>query len=179
MMTDLSNTQESMKYRSGLLLSKDQYASIEKNLRILIDMIPAKFILLVDTSGQLVTIMGEYSTVETAILGSLMAADLAASHEIARITGSFQEFQMVLREGEKNHIAICEAGKELLFLVLFSKEVPLGWARKLILRYARQIGEIAEKQPVVIMKDENQGLKSVKGDLPDLFNDALNEIWKD
>jgi predicted regulator of Ras-like GTPase activity (Roadblock/LC7/MglB family) len=174
-MADQPKTQENKKFRSGLILSRDQYNTVEKKLHTLLDMIPARFVLLVDTSGQLVSILGEHTGVEPSILGSLIAADLAASQEIARITGSFQEFQMILREGEKNHIAICEAGKEMLFLVLFGKDVPLGWARKLIQRSAQEIGAISAIQPEIPEMTE----KDSKGDLPDLFNSALDEIWKD
>lgn len=176
-MTDQPITQENKKFRSGLILSKDQCGKIEKKLRSLLDMVPAKFVILVDTSGQLVTIIGDHNGVDPSVLGSLIAADLAASQEIARLTGSLQDFQMVMREGEKNHIAICEAGKDLLFLVLFSKVVPLGWARKLIQRCAQEVGAISAMPPSPA--DESPDKDEEKGDLPDLFNTALDEIWKD
>jgi len=140
------------------------------------EIVPAQYILLVDTSGQLVTTAGDKSMIDSSILGSLIAADLAASQEIARLTGEFQEYQMILREGDRTNIIISEAGKHLAFLVLFSRETPIGWARKLIQNAAKEIGAFVV-QPVVATQEEQ--ISPTEGNLPGLFNDALDQLWKD
>ena len=119
-------------FRSGLVLTRGQLDTIGIILSKLIDTIPAKFILLVDNSGQIVQSHGDFGNADIAVLGSLISADLAASQEIARLSGDYQDFQMILREGEKTHIIISEAGKSLTFMVAFRRDIPLGWARKLI-----------------------------------------------
>ncbi len=91
-----------IKLRSGFSLSVNQISIIEGDLRRLYEMIPAKYILLVDTSGQFVTSVGEKAKIDSAVMGSLIAADLAASQEIARLTEEYQDYQMVLREGKQN-----------------------------------------------------------------------------
>ena len=168
-----------IKLRSGFSLSVNQISLIEGDLHHLYEMIPAKYILLVDTSGQFVTSIGEKGGVDPAIMGALIAADLAASQEIARLTEEYQDYQMVLREGKKTHIIITEAGKQLILLVLFTKETPLGWARKLIQKSSTTIAEFTNlPQPITerisTPEDNNSG-----GDLPELFNNALDQIWKD
>jgi predicted regulator of Ras-like GTPase activity (Roadblock/LC7/MglB family) len=168
-----------IKLRSGFSLSVHQISLIEADLRHLYELIPAKYILLVDTSGQYVTSVGEKGGVDPAIMGSLIAADLAASQEIARLTEEYQDYQMVLREGKKTHIIITEAGKQLILLVLFTKETPLGWARKLIQKSSATIFEFTNiPQPTIkrirSSEDTNSG-----GDLPELFNNALDQIWKE
>jgi len=162
-------------YRSGLILTKDQLEQIAMILTKMVDTIPAKFILLVENSGQIVQFQGDFGNTDTAILGSLIAADLAASQEIARLSGEYQDFQMILREGEKTHIIISEAGKSLTFLVAFRRDVPLGWARKLIQISAREIADVNNQIFENPLENENE---ATKGDLPDLFNDALDQIWK-
>ncbi len=97
-------------FRAGFSLHPDQMAVLNHHLSRLLEDIPAKMILLVDTSGQLVSVLGDDRGMDTTALGSLIAGDLAASQEIARMTGEFQAFQMILREGEKSHIMITEAG---------------------------------------------------------------------
>jgi hypothetical protein len=82
---------------------------------------------------------------------------------------------MILREGEKSHIIITEAGHHLVAMVQFSKDVPLGWARKLIQRTARALGEI-ELHGTDPVKEVQAELDQVN--LPDLFSDALDDIWK-
>ena len=168
-----------IKLRSGFSLSVNQISSIESDLRDLFNMIPAKYILLVDTSGQLVTSVGEKGNIDSAVMGSLIAADLAASQEIAILTEEYQDYQMVLREGKKTHIIITEAGKELILLVLFSKETPLGWARKLIQKSSAKISEITMIQTPVEPLSSQKVESSTSEDLPELFNNALDQIWKD
>jgi hypothetical protein len=174
-MSDLSQPSKKIKLRTGVFIYPSQFAGIEKEIYQLRENIPAKFILLVDISGQVVSVIGDHSGVDTTALGSLIAGDLAASQEIARITGEFQDFQLVTREGEKTHIAISEAGPTLIFMVQFSRDVPLGWARRLIQKSARELGTIMQ-QPAVEQDGEEP---MISGDgLSDLFNDALDEIWK-
>lgn len=174
-MTESSMEESSMKFRSGLSIHPAQMEAIENNLTTLLDAVPARMILLVDTSGQLVSAVGEMRGIDTTGLGSLIAGDLAASQEIARLTGEFQEFQMILREGERSHLIISEAGHHLIFIAQFSRDVPLGWARKLIQRTAASIKEITS-QPMETPEHLTSGVMG--DDLPDLFSDALDDIWK-
>ncbi len=174
-MSDRYDMNSKLNFRSGLTLSPGQMQGIQGTLERLMEAVPARLILLVDTSGQLVTSVGESHDMDLTGLGSLLAGDLAASQEIARMTGEFQEFQMVLREGERSHMIISEAGHHLVFLVLFSKEVPLGWARKLIQRAAA----ILKRQSVErIETAESLPEAEISGNLTDLFDNALDDIWK-
>ncbi len=175
-MQDQADENTKINLRGGLSLSVIQITRIQDSLNRLLEFIPARFILLVDTSGQLVTTAGDKGVIDPSILGSLIAADLAASQEIARLTGEFQDYQMILREGDRTNIIISEAGKNLALLVLFSRETPLGWARKLIQNTAKEIGSIAI-QPLDSIHEEQ--ITTSEGNLPDLFSDALDQIWKD
>jgi len=171
-----TESNNSIHLRGGLSISLQQMQTIQKCIERLVDMVPAKYVLVVDTSGQVVTSGGDKGIVDQAILGSLIAADMAASQEIARITGEFQEYQMILREGNKTNIIISEAGKHLVLLALFSKETPIGWSRALIQKCSREIGAYSDlkiNSSVEISPDE------VDGNLPELFNDALDQIWKE
>jgi predicted regulator of Ras-like GTPase activity (Roadblock/LC7/MglB family) len=164
-----------LKLRSGLSLYPSHLNALEIELTYLREIIPARFILLVDTSGQFVTAIGQYEGIDLTSLGSLLAGDLAASGEIARLTGEYQDFQLIMREGERTHIALSEAGKNLVFVVQFSKDVPLGWARRLIQKSAREIGAIsarpAENDEIAEKIFPSEGLSN-------LFSDALDDLWK-
>jgi predicted regulator of Ras-like GTPase activity (Roadblock/LC7/MglB family) len=175
-MTDQQSMLGPKTYRSGFSLSAERIAEIQRRLSDLLAAIPGRLVILVDITGQLVTSAGETQNVDADALGSLIAGDLAASQEIARMTGEFQDFQMVLREGQRSHIIISEAGDYLIFLVQFSKQVPLGWARKIIQNAAVEIGDILvkpspEPQPPLADQFEQEGLT-------DLFSDALDDLWK-
>jgi hypothetical protein len=108
-------------------------------------------------------------------LGSLVAGDLAASQEIARLTDQYENYQLILREGPKANTFICEAGSHLVLFVRVDKEVPIGWARLLIHETSRQLAEVVAAPPAEVAKLD-LGLDDDK--LSAMFGDGLDSIWK-
>jgi predicted regulator of Ras-like GTPase activity (Roadblock/LC7/MglB family) len=143
--------------------------------------IPARFLLLTDVTGQIITVRGEQEKINLVALGSLVAGDLAASQEIARLTGEFQDYQMVLREGQTMHSFIVEAGLYLALLVQVSNDVPLGWARMLIQQAAPQLAEVLDSPAEEARHQPGQQAlpEMEQEDLSDLFDDALDELWSE
>jgi predicted regulator of Ras-like GTPase activity (Roadblock/LC7/MglB family) len=174
-MADQSGSPQKLKLRSGLLLYPSHIRALEIELSYLREIIPARFILLVDKSGQYVTSTGQHEGIDLTSLGSLIAGDLAASGEIARLTGEYQDFQLIMREGERTHLALSEAGRNMVFVVQFSRDVPIGWARRLIQKSAREIGIIAERSAA---EGESFEKPFPTEGLSDLFSDALDDLWK-
>lgn len=165
--------------RSGLTLYPSQQEAIEALLTHLLQQVPAHFILLSDVTGQPISARGEQNQTNLVALGSLMAGDLAASQEIARLTGQFEDHQMILREGQTTHTFITEAGNHLALLVQASTETPLGWVRMVIHKAALQLAEISTARPT---KQEEETATSSEvalqdEDLSGLFDDALDDIW--
>ena len=163
--------------RSGLVLYPAQQEAIEDLLTDLVQKAPAHFILLADVTGQVISTRGGQNSKNTVALGSLVAGDLAASHEIARLTGQYQDYQMVLREGQSTHTFIGEAGHNLALLVQVSTETPLGWARMIIQKATRQLAEIAAAPPPEQQRQLPHEVLPVEENLPDLFSDALDDLW--
>ncbi len=165
--------------RSGLVLYPAQQEAIEDLLTGLAQNTPAHFILLADVTGQVISTRGGQNSKNTVALGSLVAGDLAASHEIARLTGQYQDNQMVLREGQSTHTFIGEAGHHLALLVQVSTETPLGWARMVIKKAARQLAEIAAEAPPEQQCRPPAEALPAEENLPDLFSDALDDLWQE
>ncbi len=160
--------------RSGLTITPTQYAAMEQSLAELVHGIPARFALLTDVTGQVVAAVGDQSNINLVGLASLVAGDLAASQEIARLTGEYQDYQLVLREGPTVHSFILDAGQHLALFVQVSNETPLGWARMFVRKSAQQLAGISlEESPDVKAVD-----LAIEGDdLSDLLGDALDDIW--
>lgn len=175
-MADNDYQDPSVRLRGGLHLSVQQMQEIQAEAAHLASMVPARYILIVDTSGQVVCNFGDDDQTDLAVLGSLIAADLAASQEIARLTGDYQEFQMILREGSRTHIAISEAGRNLAILIAFPASTSIGWARKLIQASTREISQIATAKTPASLPEMDE---VATDELPDLYKDALDKIWKD
>ncbi|RME42108.1 MAG: hypothetical protein D6796_14890 [Caldilineae bacterium] len=169
--------EDSYYLRSGLRIYPAQHEAINRLLAELLDKTPAHFILLTDVTGQVVSTAGDQSGINLVSLASLVAGDLAASQEIARLTGQLDAYQMILREGQNAHTFISEAGDHLALLVQISTEVPLGWARMTIRQAARQLAEIVAAPPAREADSPPSELDLAPDSLPDLFDEALGDLW--
>lgn len=172
-----------LQLRSGLAIYPSQSRVIDEILQDLTVKTPAQFVLLADGSGQVISTCGTHNKVnEVVALGSLAAGDLAASREIARILGEDGAYQIVLREGKEAHTFIAEAGHHMVLLVKVRANVPLGWARMLILQAAQRLAVVVDASPESRRYQEDvpqilhDSLDS-GGDVADLFGDALNSLW--
>ena len=173
--------------RSGLNIYPSQGRAIDRVLLDMLQNIPAHFVLLCDVSGQIVAIRGEHSGLDPLALGALTASDLAASQEIARILGEYQAYQIALREGQNSNIFVAGAGLYLALLVQVDASVPLGWARMLILKSAKQLASIVDTVPDELKNASEhqnamqQEVDVLSGDdgLADLFGDALDDLWSE
>jgi predicted regulator of Ras-like GTPase activity (Roadblock/LC7/MglB family) len=164
--------------RSGIAITAQQNQTLSDLLTALWQKTPAKLTLLVDTAGQMLDVKGEHETIDLVMLSSLIAGDLAASQEISRLVGEYEDYQIVLREGCQSHLLICEAGTHLALLVQIDQTVPLGWARMMVLATAKQMATCIETAVTVntpMLLDEEENITA--DDLSDLFGDALDDLW--
>lgn len=167
--------------RSGLTLYAEDEQALQQIITGLSERCPAAFVLLVESSGQLIATQGEHNKNNAIALGSLVAGDLAASQEIARLTGEYQSCQLILREGEKFNTFISEAGSHLVLFVQVSREVPLGWARLAIQEAARRAEEAmaAGAARAVESAQEYKMEMEDQDALSGLVEDALDALWTD
>jgi predicted regulator of Ras-like GTPase activity (Roadblock/LC7/MglB family) len=154
-----------MNLRSGLTISLPQSQAIEQVLNDLLEKCPAQFILLVELSGQLICVQGQKGKTDLVALGALIAGDLAASQEIARITDQYQHTQLILREGPKTTTFISEAGQHMALYMRISKEVPIA---------SRVLAEVLAT-PARDLEKLDLGLSEEK--LNTLIEDGLDSIW--
>ncbi len=172
--------------RSGLTIYPSQDKAIDAILTEMLKNIPARFVLLCDVSGQVISARGDRAGVEPVALASLVAGDLAASQEIARLLGEYQAYQITLREGKSAHTFIAEAGAHMAMLVQVDADVPLGWARMLILKNAKKLAEIISTPPEELQPEsktatitEAESLMHQEENLTEMFGHALDELWND
>jgi predicted regulator of Ras-like GTPase activity (Roadblock/LC7/MglB family) len=147
-------------------------SAIEKIAVHLKNQAPARFILVADRNGHVVVFTGEGMAGEgLAELAALLAGDLAASQEIARLTGVFQQKQLILREGEKQNTFLCEAGSDLVLFMQTDAEVPLGWARLLALEAGSKLADMQ------LRSESEDELGFDANSLSSNLNDAIDGLW--
>lgn len=176
-MRDTHLTQESYQLRCGVAVHTEQHTAFEQLLTEALNQIPANFVFLADVAGQIVMAKGDHEQVNLVMLGSLVAGDLAASQEIARLTGQFQDYQIVLREGANVNTFIIEAGQYLVLLVQVDHDVPLGWARMVVKRIGQSLGQVMEGAETAVTEQPSFTFDDSDSELSDLFGEALDDLW--
>jgi predicted regulator of Ras-like GTPase activity (Roadblock/LC7/MglB family) len=158
-----------------VILYPEQLNAINHLLDLLVEKLGARLVFLTQVSGQMLAFRStEHAgqTLDVDALGALIAGDLAASREIARVTGAYEECQLILRQGQQQHSLIAEVGETCALFVQVSHQVPLGWVRMVTLETARQLAELL--QPMNTPAPE----WSVESDaLTHLVNDSLDSLW--
>lgn len=106
-------------------------------------------------------------------LGALIASDLAASQEIARVIGEYQNHHMIIHEGKTSYTFISGAGPHLVLFVKVLSEIPLGWSRKYVREPVCKMEEIIGGQSEAVRK--GNGIDS--NGFQDKLDHALEDLW--
>lgn len=168
------NSAELLNLRIGIIIYPSQKKAIKQVLIELEERCPTQLILLVDVSGLLISIRGNRGESDPISLASLIAGDLAASQEIARMTNQYQSCQLILREGKKSNSFIAEVGSYLALFAQVDAQTPLGWARMLILEASHQIVEIISERPQFVKKPD---LELDEDKIHDAVDNTFDNLW--
>lgn len=160
---------------SRLVISSSQDRKLSAILANLKKQAPAVLVLLADRNGQIIYSSDDREKGRLVELAALLAGDLAASEEIARLTDNREEQQLILREGEKQHSYVVEAGPHLVLFAQTSSDVPLGWSRMLVQEAAEQLGEMFAE--VSFEEDETPPSSDDRG-IEESLDQALDDLWK-
>jgi predicted regulator of Ras-like GTPase activity (Roadblock/LC7/MglB family) len=169
-------TKDLIRLPCGKSMIPTQEEMIDKILNDVMEKGPARLVLLIDTTGQIISFKGDRGKIDLVALGALAAGDMAASQEIARLSNQYQENQMIIRQGSKVNTIIQEVGRDLVLLIMVSSTVPLGWFCYLVRHAVKQINEVVSTTQE---KDEVVELDTGGENLADQFSDALDKIWKE
>ena len=158
----------------GLTLVPGQIGAIETLLLTIIEEIPAQFSMITDSSGQNIACKGKVSEINLVTLGALIASALAASQEIARVTGEYRRHHMILHEGEGVDTFLLEAGSHLVLFAQVPSAVPLGWSRKII----RDAGVRVEKIITEVFDEPSSpGLALHSDNLTEQVSNAIEDLF--
>lgn len=159
--------------RSGWMLDDVQSDQITKALHKLGESISARYLLLVDSVGQMVVEWGASAAFDPISLGALAASDMLATTAMAQMMGEGDGFQSVLREGRENNVFLTQAGPAFVLVSLVSRDVPTGWARILIQRTTAYLADV--------LADGKQGpLPELTFDQENVSNfceTAIDDLW--
>ena len=151
---------------SRLVISPAQDRQLAEALEKVVKQAPAKLVLLADRNGQTIYNSEKSNDSWLVELAALVAGDLAASEEMARLMNSIEENQLILREGVSQHAYVAKTGPHLVLFVQTSSEVPLGWSRLIVQEAVQDLAEIFAD--ATFEEDEERNFS------PEGFDDSVN-----
>ena len=134
----------------------------------------AKFVFLLEKSGQHIAVAGEMDDIDATSLASLTAGNVAATEGVAQLVGE-EGFTTLFHEGRKESLHISVVADRIILLIVFDHRSSLGLVRLRVEQCMPQLTAVAEE----VVNRESTGLKdlppapSVVGDISDADIDAL------
>jgi predicted regulator of Ras-like GTPase activity (Roadblock/LC7/MglB family) len=123
--------------------------------------------MVVDRSGQLVTVAGRPVEFDTTSFATLAAADFSANDQLARLIGE-ADFTSLAHEGANESLYFVDIAHRLLLVVLFDKQTTLAIVRMLAPAVAQDLTLIFNS---ALSRDNTGGI-----DGQGLLRGAENEI---
>lgn len=96
-------------------------------------------ILLMDSAGRLLTLVGDAPQFDLTTFVSLMAADFCATRELARLLGE-ESFHTVYHQGEDTSLYLTQVTEGTLLAVVFDRDTTLGLVRYAVRRALSSLG---------------------------------------
>jgi predicted regulator of Ras-like GTPase activity (Roadblock/LC7/MglB family) len=159
----------------GLIITDHQQERADALLWELKGLLDCSFLGLISTSGQPITSASTEYQPETFSLASLCASAFAATRQLAEILNE-SEFTLLFHEGNSMNLHVAQVNDQVLLLITFGREVPIGKVR---LYTQRSIGVLqrilaedgAPDHPLIIDDEYEVG---VEREMDEVFRDNGN-----
>ncbi len=111
-----------------LNIFEEEFWKINQVLEKLLTETNSRAVLLIDRAGQLITSVGDTSTLDVPSFATLSAADFAATAQLALLIGE-NAFSTLFHQGENQSIYISIVADKLILAIVFDKRTTLGLVR--------------------------------------------------
>jgi ribosomal protein L18 len=156
----------------SFVLSVEQAEAIDACLERMAYESEARCIILADVTGQLIAERGWTGAMNTQVLSALAAGELAATNEMARLVGEKARCKLLLHEGESPSVYLSDVGEQLILVIVFDTDTPIGLVR-MVLKQA-----VEELAPIIGSAGQEarrgQAHEALDGDFAQLLEDELD-----
>lgn len=145
-----------MSARRGLTITDAQLEHCDQLLWELKGLLNCSFLGLISTAGQPITSAASEQPPETFSLASLTAGAFAATRQLAAILHE-REFTLLFHEGDAVNLHVAQVNQQVLLLITFGREVPIGkvrlYTQRSIAVLQRILADHTEDEPQLIVDD--------------------------
>jgi predicted regulator of Ras-like GTPase activity (Roadblock/LC7/MglB family) len=124
---------------TNLVIHEEDSTRIEGALGSLRQESNARFVFLIDRSGQQLGFVGDTAEVDATSLSSLAAGNVAATEGLAQIIGE-STFTSLFHEGGRESLHITLINSQVILLVAFDERSSLGLVRLRVEQASQSIG---------------------------------------
>jgi predicted regulator of Ras-like GTPase activity (Roadblock/LC7/MglB family) len=132
----------------------------------------AKFVFLLDKSGQQIAAAGELDDVDPTSLASLTAGNVAATEGVAQLVGE-DEFTTLFHEGKTESLHITVVANRVILLVVFDARSSLGLVRLRVEQTAPELKTVVDEMLSRNHDRTPAGQELALGEITDADLDAL------
>jgi predicted regulator of Ras-like GTPase activity (Roadblock/LC7/MglB family) len=159
----------------NMVIYEEDLVRLEKSLGGLRQDANARFVFLIDRSGQQLGCVGDTDTLDTTSLSSLTAGNVAATEGLAQLIGE-SNFASLFHEGKRENLHITLINQDAILLVAFDERSSLGLVRLRVAQASEGLGgtlaEISRRQQERRASDGASPLSEITDeDIDSLFSD--------
>ncbi|HKQ61890.1 MAG TPA: roadblock/LC7 domain-containing protein [Candidatus Polarisedimenticolaceae bacterium] len=158
---------------TDLVIRKADHERLEAALGRLREEAAAKFVFLLDKSGQQLAGAGEMDGVDSTALASLAAGNVAATEGLAQLIGE-SEFSSLFHEGRNDSLHINVVAEQMILLIAFDGHSSLGLVR---LRVQQRSGELGALVTEILTRshdgDDAQGALG----MPEITDEDIDALF--
>ena len=127
-----------------MILYEDELKRLEEITGRLWRDTSATSVFIIDVNGQLVSCLGNYQSLDTTALASLIAGSVMATSGLANILGE-EDFPTHFHEGKHEHLYIARIADGLILAVVFGGDTSLGLVRLRVKKAATRLLTVYEE----------------------------------
>lgn len=133
-----------MEQLTNLVVSDRELNNIAAVLLKLMHDTNATSSMLIDKSGQVISIQGTESRQTATTLGALLAGVFSSSREVARLLNE-KDFRSIFQQGVQESIYTSMVGEQWLLVIIFDKLTHIGLVKVLSKKATEELSRILER----------------------------------
>ncbi len=172
------NDAEKIRQRRLVYYAED-IDQINRIIDKLLELSAAKYVLMIDTEGHMITKRGTTPDgVDQETVSALVAGSFAATKEMARLLGE-DEFSVLFHQGEKDSIQLTLVGDRVLLAIVFDDHTTIGMVRLYAQQTAKKLDALLERAAERDHAAGDAPRETVSDTFPDSAKEKLADVFKE
>lgn len=159
-----------------VVLYETEYEQLKRAITRLCADANAKFVFLVDRSGQQIASHGEMLNLDTTSLASLTAGNVAATDGLAHLIGE-RGFPVLSHEGERDNIHISIIAARVILVVIFDMRSSLGLVRLRVKRATADLTSIFDAIDSKVERERDLGI-SLESPFAEITEEDIDALFR-